>query len=83
MTLRYKAAETAAKVLDVSVQTLGVREPNDFDEAFSAMTQSRPDAILMVSDARTILNRKRVVDFATAHRLPTIYELRHWCAMAA
>jgi putative ABC transport system substrate-binding protein len=75
MTMRYKAAETAAKVLGVSVQTLGVREPNDFDEAFAAMTRSPPDAILMVSDALTTLNRKRVIDYATANRLPTIYEL--------
>jgi len=75
MTLRYRAAETAARALGVKVQTLGVREPNDFDSAFSAMVQSRPDAILMVSDALTNLNRKRVIDFATAHRLPTIYEL--------
>jgi putative ABC transport system substrate-binding protein len=75
MTLRYRAAETAARTLGVRVQTLGVREPNDFDAAFSAMTQSRPDAILMVSDALTNLNRKRVIEFATANRLPTIYEL--------
>jgi putative ABC transport system substrate-binding protein len=74
MTLRYRAAETAARVLDVKVQTLGVREPNDFDEAFSEMTKSRPDAILMVSDALTTLNRKRVIDFAAANRLPAIYE---------
>ncbi len=75
MTLRYHAAEAAARALGVRVQTLGVREPNDFDEAFSAMTRSRPDAILMVSDALTNLNRKRVIEFATANRLPTIYEL--------
>jgi putative ABC transport system substrate-binding protein len=29
----------------------------------------------MVSDALTTLNRKRVIDYATANRLPTIYEL--------
>jgi putative ABC transport system substrate-binding protein len=75
MTLRYQAAETAAKALNVSVQTLGVREPNDFDSAFAEMTRSRPDGILMVSDALTVLNRKRVIEFATANRLPTIYEL--------
>lgn len=75
MTLRYRAAETAARALGVHVQTLGVREPNDFDEAFSAMSKSRPDAILMVSDALTNLNRKRVIEFANANRLPTIYEL--------
>ena len=74
MTLRYQAAEDAARVLGFKVQTLGVREPNDFDDAFAAMTRDRPDAILMVSDALTMLNRKRVVEFATANRLPTIYE---------
>jgi putative ABC transport system substrate-binding protein len=75
MSMRYKSAETAAKVLNVSVQALGVREPNDFDDAFAAMTRSLPDAILMVSDALTNLNRKRVIDFANANKLPAIYEL--------
>jgi putative ABC transport system substrate-binding protein len=75
MTLRYRAAETAAKALNVSVQTLGVREPNDFDTTFAEMTRSRPDGILMVSDALTALNRRRVIEFATATRLPAIYEL--------
>ena len=74
MTLRYRSAENAARVLGVKVQTLGVREPNDFEEAFAAMTRQRPDAILMVSDALTILNRKRVIEFAAANRLPTIFE---------
>ncbi len=75
MTMRYNAAEAAAKILNVSVQTLGVREPNDFDEAFASMTRSPPDAILMVSDALTMLNRRRVIEFASANRLPAIYEL--------
>lgn len=75
MTMRYQAADGAAKILDVVVQPLGVREPNDFDDAFAQMIQSPPDAIMMVSDALTTLNRKRVIEFATARRLPTIYEL--------
>ncbi len=74
MTLRYRASEDAAHVLGIKVQTLGVREPDDFEQAFSVMTHTRPDAILMVSDALTFLNRKRVVDFAAAKRLPTIFE---------
>lgn len=74
MTLRSRAAEGAAKVLDISVQPLGVREPNDFGNAFAEMTQSLPDAILMVSDTLTVLNRKRIMEFATTHRLPAIYE---------
>jgi putative ABC transport system substrate-binding protein len=74
MTTRYRAAAAAASSLGVSVQPLGVREPNDFDAAFAAMTREKPDGILMVTDALTILNRKRVFEFATVHRVPAIYE---------
>ncbi len=75
VTLRYQAAESAAGVLGVKVQALGVREPDDFDRAFAEMQRKPPQAILMVSDALTMLNRKHVVEFANAHRLPTIFEV--------
>jgi putative ABC transport system substrate-binding protein len=74
MTLRSRAAEAAAKVLNVSVQSLGVREPSDFGDAFAEMTRSPPDAILMVSDTLTGLNRKLVMEFAANNRLPAMYE---------
>jgi putative ABC transport system substrate-binding protein len=38
--------------------------------AFSAMTAQRPDALFLVTDALTALNRKRVIDFALLHRIP-------------
>jgi putative ABC transport system substrate-binding protein len=74
MSLRYEASAKAARGIGVIVQPLGVREPNDFEEAFTAMGQEQPDAILMVSDSLTLLNRKRVIDFATERRIPAIYE---------
>lgn len=74
MTLRYQASDQAAKTMGVSVQALGVREPNDFEQAFAAMNRERPDAILMVSDSLTSLHRKRVLEYATTHRIPAIYE---------
>jgi len=74
MTMRFREVEKAAQRLHVSVQPLGVREPDDFDTAFSAMTQNRPDALFLVTDALTLLNRKRVIDFARAHRIPAMYE---------
>jgi ABC-type uncharacterized transport system substrate-binding protein len=74
MTLRYQSVEKAARDLHVTVQPLGVREPDDFDAAFSAMTASRPDALFLVTDALTLLNRQRVIDFALAHRIPAMYE---------
>ena len=74
MTLRYRAAEAGAKAMGIAVQPLGVREPDEFDQAFAAMNSDMPDAILMVSDVLTNLNRRRVFEFAAAHRLPAIYE---------
>ncbi len=74
MTLRYREIETAARMLHVTVQPLGVREPNDFATAFDAMTRERPDALFLVADALTVLNRKRVIDFAEQHRIPAMYE---------
>jgi len=74
MSLRYEASAKAAESLGVNVQALGVREPNDFNGVFEAMDREPPDAILMVSDSLTTLNRKRVFDYAAAKRLPAIYE---------
>jgi putative ABC transport system substrate-binding protein len=74
MTARYRASETGAKAMGISVQPLGVREPDDFEQAFATMDREKPDAILMVTDSLTALNRKRVFEYAAAHRLPAIYE---------
>jgi len=74
MSLRYEASAKVARELGVTVQALGVQEPDDFNEAFTGMDRDPPDAILMVSDSLTTLNRKRVFAYAAAKRLPAIYE---------
>ena len=74
MSQRYDASAKAAQDIGVTVLPLGVREPDDFNEAFAAMDRDPPDAILMVTDSLTLLNRKRVFDYAAEHRLPAIYE---------
>jgi putative ABC transport system substrate-binding protein len=56
------------------VQSLEVREPDDFAAAFSAMTRRRPAAMFLMADGLTILNRKQVVAFAATHRIPAMYE---------
>jgi putative ABC transport system substrate-binding protein len=74
MSLRYEASAKVAHSIGVTVQALGVREPDDFNEAFTVMNDDMPDAILMVADALTNLNRKRVFEFAADRKLPAIYE---------
>ncbi|HEV8033118.1 MAG TPA: ABC transporter substrate-binding protein [Stellaceae bacterium] len=77
MTARYRKASAAAATMGITVQSLGVREPDDFDAAFAAMIGEMPGGILMVTDVLTNLNRKRIIEFAAAHRVPAIFELEY------
>jgi putative ABC transport system substrate-binding protein len=74
MSMRYDASADAARSLGTTVQPLGVREPDDFKGVFEAMDRAPPDAIFMVADGLTTLNRKRVIDYAAAHHIPAMYE---------
>jgi len=74
MTLRYRGIEEAARILKVEVLPLGVRGSEDFAVAFSTMARRRPDALFLVADALTAMNRKQVIEFAAAQRIPAMYE---------
>jgi putative ABC transport system substrate-binding protein len=74
MTLRYREIEKAARTLRVEVLPLGVRNVEDFTGAFEAMTRRKPDAMFIVTDVLTNMNRKRFVEFAATHRIPAMYE---------
>jgi len=78
MTLRYGEVEKAARVLRVAVEPLGVRESDDIDVALSTMIRERPDAVFVVSDALTNINRKRILDFAAANHIPAMYEFAYY-----
>src|SRR6476620_6239894 len=66
--------EVAAKALRVAVQASAVREPKDFDGVFSEMIRKRPDALFVIADPLTRLNRKQLLELATKSRLPAMYE---------
>jgi putative tryptophan/tyrosine transport system substrate-binding protein len=74
MSLRYQAAKAEARRLGLEVESYSLRVPEDFETSFAAMMRQPPDAILMVTDVLTTMNRKRVIDFAAEHKLPAIYE---------
>jgi len=74
MTLRYREIERAAQATGMTIDPLGVGEPNDFDLAFAAMNRTRPDALMMLTDAFTNLNRQRVLDYVGGQQIPAMYE---------
>ncbi len=71
-----KPAEVAARALGVRVQFVEARGPADFDRAFSDMTRARAGALAVLGSAIFNSERRRLVDLAAKHRLPTVYTSR-------
>jgi putative ABC transport system substrate-binding protein len=71
-----KEVQAAAQVLRMRVQSLQVRAPEEFDNAFAAIVRERPAALLVIADRLFLHNRARIVDFGAKHRLPGMYPYR-------
>ena len=78
MMLRFRETQTAARALGVTLQSVTVQNPDDFDAAFAAMTKDRPESLLVLADTVTVSNRRRTVEFAERNRVPAIYEMREF-----
>ena len=70
---QLKETESAARALGVQVQPVEVRNSNDFDKAFSAITKEHAGALYAVGDSVIAANRNRIVDFAAKKRLPSMF----------
>ena len=76
MRLRFRETQIAAPVLGVTLQSVTVQSPDDFNTVFAAMTRDRPESLLVLADTVTVANSRRTVEFATRNRVPAIYEWR-------
>jgi ABC-type uncharacterized transport system substrate-binding protein len=63
-------AEEAAQSLQVTLEFFAVHGPNDFPEAFSAISAARSDALFLFPSPMLFTQRKRIVELASAQRLP-------------
>ena len=65
-----RAAQVAARALGLQLHLVEVRNTNDFDAAFRAADNAGADSLYVVSSRQTVLNIKRIVQFATTNRIP-------------
>jgi putative ABC transport system substrate-binding protein len=65
-----RAAQVAARALGLQLHLVEVRNSNDFDAAFRAADNAGADSLYVVSSRQTVLNIKRIVQFATTNRIP-------------
>jgi putative ABC transport system substrate-binding protein len=55
---------------------VAVRSSDEFDGAFAAMMQERPDAFTMTADSPHQLHIGWIIDFLARNRLPGMYQVR-------
>jgi len=72
----WRETQAAARVLGIELQSLEVRDPKDVPAALSAMTRTRPHALIIFASAITSAYRPIIVEFANKQRLPTMFGLR-------
>src|SRR5215467_6451184 len=73
-----KEMELAAASLGAKVQYFDVLGPKDFETAFRAASNGRPDAVLTLSSAVLTSHRKQVIGFAEKSRLPAMYTSKEY-----
>ena len=81
--LEWQDTQVAAKALGVTLHSVEVRGPDDFDSAFAAIARERPDALITMSDAFIITHQRRIVDFVAENRLPMISESKEFAVAGA
>ncbi len=68
-----KETEAVARFLRVGLQSLEVKEPDDFEGAIQAATKKSTQALLLGGGGFLGAYQKRIIDLATKSRLPAMY----------
>jgi putative ABC transport system substrate-binding protein len=70
-TVSMQNARAATAALRIKLLPLSVRVSQDLDGAFATILKEKPDALLVLADRVYLHERKRMMDFALQHRLPS------------
>jgi putative ABC transport system substrate-binding protein len=73
-----KDTEVAARSLGVQLQLVQSLGPNDFDNAFSAMTEGHADALVTLPSPMLYGEHRRIVELAAKNRFPAMYNAREF-----
>jgi putative tryptophan/tyrosine transport system substrate-binding protein len=73
---RIREAKGSARALGVGLRVVEARGPEDFDQAFSEMSEARADALTVFATPVYFLALQRIAALAANNRLPAISESR-------
>ena len=69
-----KETETVARTLNLAIQSLEVKEPQDIEAAFQLASKNRLSALLVTSGGLFGFHRNRIIGLAQKSRLPATYD---------
>jgi len=73
---RLRQAETAVQGFGVKLEPLAARTPSEIDKAVAAMTETRVQGVLVLSDPMFTAEARRLARLASKSGLPTMYGFR-------
>ncbi len=74
-----KQTQIAAEALRLTPQpVVEVRRVDDFEPVFATIASARPQALVVIVDRLLLAHRRRILDFASNHRLPAMYGYRDY-----
>src|SRR5205807_9041313 len=73
--------QQAAGSLRTQLLSFEARAPDEIDRAFATMTREHAEALVVDGDTLFLLEKSRIVDLATSHKLPAIYRWREFVAI--
>jgi putative tryptophan/tyrosine transport system substrate-binding protein len=75
---RLTDARGAAQSLKLEVTWAEVSRPEDLDAALATIARSGPAGLVTMGDGMLWVHRRRLIDFATQHRLPAVFPEREY-----
>jgi putative ABC transport system substrate-binding protein len=74
--LHYEDIQGGARALGVTLHSVEVSSPPEFERAFAAMMGERPDVLLITADPLHQLHIEQIIDLAARNRLPLVSNVR-------
>ncbi len=76
--IEWRNIEVAARAVKMTPTSLEVRGPDDFNALFTATTRLHSDAFVVLGDALTLTNRRRIAELAARSGIPAMYGYREF-----
>jgi putative ABC transport system substrate-binding protein len=71
-TVQFRATEAAARAASVTLQSLPIQRPEDFNDAFDRAARERVQGMVLLSSPLINGQRSQIVEWALKSRVPTI-----------